>query len=217
MKRNSILSLVIAMILLLFVGTVSAHASGPYVGLYAGGNVPGSSTAHDTAGDFGLSFTPAVQGSAVLGWNLEPGSSVGEGRIELEYSHRSNRLDKVTFVEGTVAGGGELTSDSLLFNCFAVSREPGSYHPYLGVGAGAARVVAANLTVSRQPFSNDSSIVFAYQAGIGIDISLTKHLTLDLGYRFFATTPVRFTEVGGRVLAMEYTSHAAVLGIKAGF
>ncbi len=217
MRHTCRLSILTFMTILLFTGTAVAQSPGPYAGLFAGGNVPGSSTASDGGGDFGISFTPSIQGSAVLGWNLEPGSSVGEGRVELEYSHRSNRLDRVTFVEGSVAGGGELTSDSLLFNCFAVSREEGQYHPYLGVGAGVARVVAANLTVSGQPFSNDSSIVFAYQAGIGLDINLTDRLTLDLGYRFFATSPVRFTEASGQILEMGYASHAAVIGIKAGF
>lgn len=57
-------------------------------------------------GDFRLTFDPALQGSAALGWDFEPGNPLGEGRGELEYSRRGNRLDRVRFVEGSFKGGG---------------------------------------------------------------------------------------------------------------
>lgn len=202
---------------LLFCVPAQAQHSGPYVGASFGGNALMKAKSSGTGGDSALEFKPALTGSAVVGWDLEPGNVMGEGRLELEYSRRSNPLDKVNFSGWSAVGGGKMTADSLLFNCIGVFRDETRWPPYLGVGLGAAQLKADNLTVSGSPFSNDSAVVFAYQVLAGFDIELSKHFSLDLGYRFFSTARPTFTEATGRTFTLDYVNHTALLGLRVGF
>jgi opacity protein-like surface antigen len=202
---------------LLFCGQVQAQHSGPYVGAFLGGNALMKAKASDNQGDFNLSFNPALQGSAVLGWDFEPGNPIGEGRVELEYTRRSNQLDQAKFVSGSIKGGGTVIADSLLLNFFGVYHDYSRFSPYVGVGVGAARIEASDLQVAGFPLGSGSAIVFAYQVGAGVDVALTDHLNLDLGYRFFSSIRPTFTEVNGHKFNMDYSSHSAVLGLRLGF
>jgi opacity protein-like surface antigen len=158
-----------------------------------------------------------MQGSAVAGWDFAPDNPVGEGRIELEYTRRSNRLNQVKFVEGSFKGGGSIIADSLLVNFFGVYRDKSPWSPYAGVGLGAARMEASDLKVTGQPMASGSSVVFAGQLGAGIDFALTDRLSFDLGYRFFGSTKPKFTDVNGHKFNMDYFSHNVILGLRFGF
>ena len=202
---------------LLFCGPARAEHTGPYVGAYLGGNILADTTASDELGSFNLSFNPALQGSVVFGWDLKPNNPLGEGRVELEYARHSNPLDRVAFVEGKTKGNGDLTVDSLLLNCIAVIRNESRWLPYFLIGIGAARMDASGLQVNGQPLSNDTATVFAYQLGGGVEYALSDSLSLDLGYRFFGTTPPRFAEPNGQRFKSDYYSHGVILGLRLGF
>jgi opacity protein-like surface antigen len=173
--------------------------------------------ASDELGSFTLKFNPGLQGGGVVGWDFGPGNPVGEGRIELEYTRRSNRLDQVKFAEGSFNGGGNLTADSLLFNFFGVFHGDRLWAPYVGAGAGGARFVASDLQMTGQPLGKGTSYVFAYQLGAGLDFELTTHLSLDLGYRFFSSIRPKFSESKGVDFSMDYFSHNVILGLRVGF
>jgi len=200
-------------------GQARAQHSGLYLGALGGGNILMSAEGSDPQGSFELNFKPGVQGSGVVGWDFVPGKAdQGEGRVELEYTWRSNKLDEAKFAEGSVTGGGELTVQSLLVNFFGVFHGTSRWAPYLGAGLGAAKIKASDLQVAGQPLSSDSAYVFAYQAGAGIDYALAKNLNLDLGYRFFGTTRPHLTEVNnGLKFGMDYFSHSVVVGVRVGF
>jgi opacity protein-like surface antigen len=215
---KQICQIIIALCLpLVFCGPVKAEHSGPYVGAFLGGNYLMTSQATDNMGNYGLTFDPALQGSAVAGWDFAPGNPVGEGRIELEYTHRSNPLNQLKFAEGSITGSGNVTADSLLANFWGVFHNKSPWAPYLGVGLGAARMEASSLKVAGQPLGSGSSVVFAYQLGTGVDFTLTDKLSLDLGYRFFNSTQPKFTEASGQSFKMDYSSHCAILGLRYGF
>jgi opacity protein-like surface antigen len=216
MKRTCQMMIALCLPLLLC-GTVMAQHSGPYAGAFLGGNALMTAEGSDDLGSFSLKFDPAFQGSAVFGWDFEPGNPVGEGRIELEYTRRSNPLDEVKFAEGTFKASGNLTADSLLLNFFGVFHNDTQWSPYVGLGIGAARIEASDLKVTGQPLASGSSVVFAYQLGTGVDFALTDYLSLDLGYRFFSSTSPKFTEANGRKFEMDYFSHNAILGLRLGF
>lgn len=202
---------------LLLCAPVRAEHSGPYVGAFLGGNSLTTVKSSDDLGSFSLTFDPALLGSAVFGWDFEPGNPVGEGRIELEYTRRSNPLDQVKFVEGSVTGGGNVTADSLLLNFFGIYRDNSRWSPYIVLGIGAARIDASDLRVTGQPLSNDSAVVVAYQLGTGLDFALSDRLSLDIGYRFFGCIRPKFTEVNGHTFEMDYYSHNVILGLRLGF
>jgi len=194
-----------------------AQHFGPYLGVFVGGQLLSPAESEDSLGTFNLEYRPAPSGSVVLGWELEPGSSIGEGRVELEYTRRSNRLDQAEFSEGEVKGDGDLIADSLLVNTFGVYRTASRLTPYLGAGIGVARIAAADLTVTGQPLSNDDAVVLAYQFGTGFEVELTRSLTLDLGYRFFSSARAKFTKADGDDFKTAYRSHSAMVGLRLGF
>ncbi len=203
---------------LLFCGPVrAAQHTGPYVGAFLGGNILPDSSASDNLGSFNLSFNPGWQGSFAAGWDLKANNPLGQGRMELEYTHRSNSLDRVEFREGKVAGDGDMTADSLLLNFIGVVRSESRWSPYLLIGIGAARIDASGLKVAGQPLATDTATTFAYQVGCGVDYALTDSLGLDLGYRFFGTPPPKFTEANGSKFTADYISHSIVLGLRVGF
>jgi len=216
MKRI-VLTMIALGLPLVFGGPAMARHSGPYVGVFLGGSALLDARSTDSQGDFRLAFDPGLLGSAVAGWDFEPGNPVGEGRIELEYTHRGNSLDKVTFVDGGFKGDGSLSADSLLLNMFGVFRDGRSWAPYAGIGIGAARMEASGLKVTGQPLGSGTSVVFAYQVGTGIDVALTDMLSIDLGYRFLGTSRPKFTEANGQSFSIGYFSHSAVLGLRLGF
>jgi len=216
MKRTY--QLIIALYLpLVLCSQVQAQHTGPYVGAFLGGNYLVTSKGSDDLGSFGLKFDPALQESAVVGWDFGSSNPIGEGRVELEYTHRINPLNEVSFSGGSVKAGGDVVVDSLLLNCWGVFHNRSPWAPYVGLGAGAARMEASGLKVIGQPFASGTSTVFAYQLGAGIDYALTNYLNLDLGYRFFNSTQPRFTEANGHKFKMEYFNHSAVLGLRVGF
>lgn len=217
MKRSCCRIIIALCLPLCFCGEVQAQHSGPYVGAFIGGNALMRAEGSDDLGSFGLRFAPGPQGSVVLGWDFEPGNPVGEGRVELEYTRRRNPLDQVRFVEGSFEGNGYVTADSLLLNFFGVFHDNSRWSPYAGLGIGAAGIAASDLQVAGWAMSNSSAVVFAYQVGGGVDVALTDHLNLDLGYRFFRSARPRFSEVNGHSFAMEYLSHSVVLGLRWGF
>jgi len=194
-----------------------AQNPGPYLGIYVGGQFLAPSESSDSLGSFNLEYKAAPSGSVVLGWELEPGSDIGEGRVELEYTRRSNRLDQAEFSDGKVAADGDITADTLLLNTFGVYRSSSVWTPYLGVGLGIARITAADLSVTGQPLSDDDALVFAYQFGFGTDIALTESLILDLGYRLLSTSKAKLKEANGEEFKLEYLSHSAMLGLRLSF
>jgi opacity protein-like surface antigen len=202
---------------LVLCGQAKAQHTGPYVGAFVGGNALMDSKSTDNQGNFGLKFDPALMESGVVGWDLAPSNPVGEGRIELEYSHRSNPLNKVTLSNGSVTGGGSAIADSLLLNFFGVFRDNRPWSPYIGAGFGAARMRASGFNLAGNPLGSGSSTVFAYQLGAGVDFALSKSFSLDLGYRFFNSVRPRFTEANGSTFKMDYFSHSAILGMRYGF
>jgi len=203
---------------LLFCGSSPAQHAGPYVGAFAGGNALMTANCSGDQGNFDLRFDPGLLGSAVVGWDFVPGDlAAGEGRIELEYTHRSNPLNQARYVEGDVQGSGNVTADSLMVNFFGVFHDDRFWAPYIGAGLGAARIETSDLKVTGQPLSSDSAVVFASQLGAGIDFALTERLSLDLGYRFFSSIRPRFNEANGQAFKMDYFNHSAVLGLRVGF
>jgi len=194
-----------------------AQNYGPYCGIFVGGQFLAPAKAEDSFGTFNLEYQPAPSGSLVFGWELEPENIAGEGRVELEYTHRSNAFDQAEYLDGKVSGKGDLSADSLLVNTFTVYRTENPLTPYFGAGIGVARVAASDLTVTGQPLSDDDAVVFAYQLGAGVDVALTQSLMLDFGYRFFNTLKVKLKEANGDEFETSYMSHSVMVGLRMAF
>lgn len=209
--------LILALFFLVSGSPVRAQHTGPYLGVLLGGQLLAPAKSEGSSGTFNLEYRPAPSASVVLGWELEPGSSVGEGRVEVEYTRRSNRLKQAEFAEGNFAAAGDLSAESLLINTFGVYRSKSPWTPYVGAGIGAARLTADDLTVTGRSLADDEALVFAYQFGGGVELGLTRSLSLDFGYRFLGTTKAKFAEANGGEFKSGYLSHSAMLGLRLGF
>jgi opacity protein-like surface antigen len=68
--------------------------------------------------------------------------------------------------------------------------------PYVGAGVGGADVVFDTDSFSDGPdtvVGSENDVVFAGQVFAGVRFQLTRHLALDLGYKYFATDNPTFT------------------------
>jgi len=219
MKRTSLMITTLCMTLLYCVPAMAEQHTGPYVGGYVGGNYLPTADSTDNKGSFNISYKTALQWGAAIGWELGPDNRLGggTGRVELEYSRRSNDIDSIDFKEGSFSGSGKMISDSVLFNCIYVHHNNTIWSPYLGVGAGVAFLKADDLRVTGRSISNDSTTEFAYQVGTGVEVALGGNVSLDIAYRFFGTLQPEFTETDGRTFKTDYFSHSALLGVRYGF
>jgi opacity protein-like surface antigen len=65
--------------------------------------------------------------------------------------------------------------------------------PYIGAGVGGADSIfdahsfGNNVAPTQTAYGNESDVVFAYQAFAGLRFALGPHVSLGLGYKYFAT------------------------------
>ena len=86
-----------------------------------------------------------------------------------------------------------------------------SVTPYIGGGFGISNVnlEVASIAGATTNF-DDSDTIFAYQASVGIQFSISNDASLDLGYRFFAAhDPVH--DDGVDEVEMDYQDHSAMV------
>lgn len=109
--------------------------------------------------------------------------------FEFEYSYLNPDVDKtVLYHAGTnyAAIEGDIKFNNFMFN--AIMKYPeGIIHPYIGAGLGFSYIdVSISATSTARSYSNDDT-VFAWQILAGVEIDLTNNLSMDIGYRYFAT------------------------------
>jgi len=87
--------------------------------------------------------------------------------------------------------------------------------PYIGGGAGLARVAFANVAVPGLGTIDDDVWGLAWQLGIGVSYGLSDKVDLYAGYRWFDVANVKMdTNNGSRVKLDDFGSHNVELGIR---
>jgi opacity protein-like surface antigen len=141
------------------------------------------------------------------GWNVSAAAGVklGNGRVEGEIGYRTNDFDEYSGSGEGVSepADGEISNISFMVNGYYDIPTGTAVTPYVGGGIGVARI---EIEPSGESYDDT---VFAYQGAIGVGIAVSKTVTIDLGYRYFATTDPDFegTEV-------EYKSHNLLAGVR---
>jgi opacity protein-like surface antigen len=196
---------------------VPALAAGPYVGGEAGAVFLSESTFSVAGIDQGDAKFKTGYGLGLLG-----GFDFGTWRAEGEFAWRKN--DNKEFSSGGVTDplSGDVSSMALMANGYYDFRMVSpTFVPYIGGGLGFARVSleAVDPTVGGGTFIDDSDTVFAYQFSAGVGFVVSKQLTIDLGYKYFATTDPEFEVIGGGGVKAEaeYQSHNLFLGARYSF
>ncbi len=195
-----------------------AAEGGLYFSLYGGGALVDDVENDSATGSFNLSYDPGWTGGAAIGYDLRTAfPEIGTGRVELEVSWRQNDLDQVEFAEGKVTGSGTATTESIMLNTIGEYRDTLPWIPYVGIGAGAARITLDALRVADFPLVDGEDTVFAWQVLAGVGVQVAPRLYLDLGYRYFATLDPGFTDALGQKFDSQYDTHNATFGMRIDF
>ena len=188
-----------------------ALAVGPYVGGHAGAVFLDDSTISDPTGSADIKFDTGY-GLGVVG-----GYDYGTWRLEGEFTYRVNDHDQISLLGVTGPLGGDTSSMALMLNAYYDFRMVSpTIVPYIGGGIGGA-FVSVDASVGGLQLIDDDDLVFAYQVAAGVGFAVNKQVTIDLGYKYFATADPSFDLSGGGSVDGEYKSHNVFLGVRYNF
>lgn len=223
MKRHFIILAVIATLLIPAVCAATPPSPGPYasgfIGLSAPQNtdVTGFDFFADTYFDERIEFDPGINIGGTIGYDY------GIIRLEGELSYKHGEIDTISDKFGNYYyrnADGTLGASALMFNAFFDLHNPSPVTPYWGGGIGFAGMHLSDTFVPGDPvpiYLEDDDSVFAYQVGAGLEVSLSQRLSLDLGYRYFATTKARFDSNRGVDTDLKFQSHNTAIGLRVKF
>lgn len=203
----------------IFTLSSTATAEGLYLSLSGGGSYVQEAENDNPDGSFNMTLDYGNVTSVAIGYDLgNKHPDLGRGRVDLEFSYRNNELDEVEFVEGKSHGGGDLNVMSVMLTTYGIPEDhSGNWTPYFCLGIGAAEITLDNATVAGSPLADGSDWVLAGQVGTGAGYEISDYLTLDLGYRFFATMSPEFKDADGDKFDSEYVNHLLQAGLRITF
>jgi opacity protein-like surface antigen len=173
--------------------TASAQVGG-YVGIFGGYTLSPDASWQDN--DFNADVD--VQSTGVFGVKFGyTFPAINYFSLELEYSYLNPDVDRTVLATAGsdyAAIEGDVKFHNFMFN--VITKYPnGKIHPYLGAGVGVSYVDVSVTSTSRiggvnysERRSSDDTL-FAWQILVGVDIDLINNLSVDIGYRYFATEP----------------------------
>ncbi len=195
-----------------FVG-VSAQTNTDVISTTLG---PGATTFNDR-----VEFDPSINIGGTGGFDF------GFLRVEGELSYKNGEMSKITEqISGTRIDNvdGRLGALAMMFNAFLDLHNDTRVTPYFGGGVGFATLYLSDTfgtetTTGKRSrlYRSDDDSVFAYQAGAGLEIALTKMLSLDLGYRYFGTAKAKFDKNSSTTTELKLESHNASVGLRIKF
>lgn len=191
-----------------------ATDSGPYVGVTAGASIPADGTFKDVGGNVDVKYDA---GYAI---GVSAGYTFNALRVEGEIGYKSADTSKV-FVTSSVDYESTISNLSFMANAFYDIKTPYTFGivPYVGAGIGVSILETTdgimNDTIRTIKKSNDT--VFAYQVAVGAGYPVTKNITMDIGYRYFATTEATLKTSVATTDKISFESHNILAGIRYNF
>ncbi|HEY3308888.1 MAG TPA: outer membrane beta-barrel protein [Desulfuromonadaceae bacterium] len=202
---------------------------GGYIAGFVGVTIPGQ--ADITTNDFstGRFFNNRVEYDPGFSIGGTGGYDFGYVRLEGELSYKQAEIHRDTdLADGFRFGNvnGSTGALAMMANLFFDMHNASQITPYLGGGIGFANLYQSNTygtdnrggTIDRVLlYPSDSTTVFAYQAGAGLEIGLNRNLSIDLGYRYFATGKGTLDRDPTTEIELDFESHNANIGIRMRF
>jgi len=188
MKMNNVVVAGVAMALMMAGNAVAADGK-PYAGIAAGVAILDDSTLSDNSGSVELSYNTGYAVSGVVGYEFGNGL-----RLEGELNYRQADTDKASVAGASASINSDVWSIGMMANAYYDFKNSSSITPYIG---------------GVQVWEEDDDTVFAYQLAVGTGFDVTKELTVDLGYRYYATQDPSFGLVDA-----EYSSHNVMVGLR---
>jgi opacity protein-like surface antigen len=213
MKRNMIIVAALATLLTPTLVRGEPPRPGAYVSWFVGMTVPQERHADSYDGNYSyddrVEFDPGIDLGGAGGYDF------GYVRLEGEFSYKYADIDTVhdTTSNATYHDiDGSMGVFAAMFNCFFDLHNNSPVTPYLGGGIGVATLYLDDTYYDHgKLYDSDDDTVFAYQLGAGMEITISRYFSLDLGYRYFATDRGRF-DGGGQGTRMKFESHNATVG-----
>lgn len=207
--------------------------AGWYAGFTAGISSPKDSNATDIF-DSTAMFDTGLAANGTVGYGL----STLPIRVEFEGGYSRSDLDKIRFGNdqglgvalglGNQSGieidsEGKISTLSGIINAIYDIKTGTSFTPYIGAGAGLARISVKASTLG-QTLVDDSATVFTYQAKAGVSCALSNSTSLDLGYTYRTAQDPKLTAndipvlgaIGGRIKG-EYAAQLVTVGLRMTF
>jgi OmpA-OmpF porin, OOP family len=158
-------------------------------------------------GLMGVKFS--LDSSAVF--SLAAGSEIADGiRIEAEFSYRNNDIDSISasdgFTSASIPVNGEIKAISLMANLIKDINTNSIITPFLGLGIGFSKIDA------ELEGDSEDDTVFAYQAIVGAGFKVNETTSIDVSYRYFATTD---PDLDGTKI--DYATHNFMAGVRFSF
>jgi len=223
MKRHVLLLVALATFMIPAVCAAAQPHPGPYLSGFIGANIP--QTTDVTGYDYFVdrSFNERVEFDPGINIGGTGGYDFGFVRLEGELSYKNGDIKTISDQSGQYRyrnADGSLEAFAMMCNAFFDLHNSSPITPYLGGGIGFATMYLSDTFVPGDPvpiYQADSDTVFAYQAGGGLDIALNRRLSLDLSYRYFATTKAKFGSSSDVATQLTFTSHNTAVGIRVKF
>lgn len=195
--------------MLLASSSVAYSAQGPYVSGSVGVAVPVDADVIFTA-------TPTIPVTFESDNGLALGVAAGYGfanntRVEGEIAYQKNDLAKASASGASAAITGDTSSLAFLFNGYYDFKNNSPFTTFITAGIGVAKVSVSDIS-GGLTIRGDDDTVFAYQVGAGVGYAVTDKVTVDVKYRYFATSDPHF-----EISTAEYSSHNIYAGIRVGF
>lgn len=115
-------------------------------------------------------------------------------RLEGEAAYRRNDIDGID-IGGSKAGSGKVEAMSGMVNAY-LDFDLLQFRPFIGLGAGMARIDADLGTVTGFGRVDDHDDVFAWQSMVGLSFAM-QPVGFDVGYRYFDAENPKFGNFTG--------------------
>jgi opacity protein-like surface antigen len=159
-----------------------------------------------------LEFDPGIYIGGTGGYDF------GLLRLEGELSFRNAEINRVNTDRAVDRNLGML---AMMINGWFDLENPSPVTPYWGAGIGLVSLYLDDdyfdRTTGDPVFYEDTASTYAFQAGGGLEISITPRFSLDLGYRFFKTGTATFDKHFDIENKLKVESHNMALGFRAKF
>jgi opacity protein-like surface antigen len=162
-----------------------------------------------------VEFDPGIFVGGTAGYDF------GIVRLEGELSYKYNEIDTIN---GRSPGyyylEDEVGTFAFMANMFIDLHNDSPVTPYFGGGIGFATISITNDVYDDYYYyedETDDDSVFAYQLGGGVEIALNRNLSLDVGYRYFATDTAKFdvnTYYISQTSKIKLESHNVAVGLR---
>jgi len=223
--KKIILFSILVTLILPAVSSATPPRPGGYMSGYVGVSVPKDTTVTGYSGN--VYFSEEIEFDPGINIGMTGGYDFGLFRMEGELSYKHGEMSEINGKSANYQFrdvDGDLGAFAMLFNGFFDLHNDSPITPYIGGGIGFATLYISDTDGTDTLdgarvflYEEDYDSVFAYQVGGGLEIALNPMLSLDLSYRYFATSEATFDDSWIQTTELEFESHNAAIGLRLKF